>query len=125
MIANNVEPVWVQTTDKKSAKKLNPNEANTKTWKGEVDGEYIFGKVEDFKEVTRKDGTKAHVLNLYNDVFNEYYTVWARGMLLRLLEAAEVESGKVIKIEFEGFKPMKTQPDRSYRSYKVFVAEAQ
>ena len=119
------EPTWTEFTDKKTSKKSNAANAEAKTWKGDEDGDFIYGKVEEFKEVVRKDETTAHVLNLYNEALNEWYTIWPRGMLLRLLESAQVEPGKVIKIVFEGFRPMKTQPDRNYRSYKLFVAEGQ
>jgi hypothetical protein len=112
---------WTEIEGKN--KKNNKNDADVRTWRGEAEGESIFGKVEEFKEVTRKDGTPAHVLNLFNDAFNEYYTVWPKGQLLRKLEAANVAPGSIVKIEFEGFKPLISNPDRSYRAYKVFVAE--
>ena len=119
------EPAWTEFTDKKSSKSSKAANAESKTWKGEEEGDSIYGKVEEFKEITRKsDGTTAHVLNLYNENLNEWYTVWTKGMLLRLIQSAGVEPGQVIKIVFEGFKPMKTMPDRNYRSYKLFVAEA-
>jgi hypothetical protein len=118
------EPNWNEFTEKRSGKS-NKMDADGKTWRGETEGESIFGEVKEFKEVTRKDGTKANVLELYNETFNEYITVWVRGMLLRKLQAANVESGKMIKIEFEGFKPLKSDPTRSYRSYKLFVAEGE
>ena len=118
-----MEYTWNEVTEKKSQKN-NQKNAESKTWRGETEGESVFGKVEEFKEVTRKDGTTTHVLNLYNDVFNEWYTIWCKGMLLRKLEAAQVEPGKIVKIEFEGFKPLKSDPDKTYRSYKVYTAEA-
>jgi hypothetical protein len=118
------EITWTEFSEKKSAKN-NKNNVDAKTWRGETDGESVFGEVKEFKEITRKsDGTKAHVLNLYNEVLNEWYTIWCKGMLLRKLEGAGVEPGKLVKIEFEGFKPLKSDPDRNYRSYKVFTAEA-
>ena len=117
------EYTWTEFVEKKSAKSPK-NNADAKTWRGETEGESVFGEVKEFKEVTRKDGTTTHVLNLYNEVFNEWYTVWCRGMLLRKLEAAGTEPGKMVKIEFEGFKPLKSDPNRSFRSYKVYTAEA-
>jgi hypothetical protein len=116
-----MEYTWNEVTEKKTAKNSQKN-ADAKTWRGETDGESVFGEVKEFKEVTRKDGTTTHVLNLFNEVFNEWYTIWCKGMLLRKLEAAQVEPGKVVKIEFEGFKPLKSDPDKNYRSYKVYVA---
>jgi hypothetical protein len=114
------EPTWAEVTEKKQKKN-----DDSKTWKGEIDGESIFGKVEDFREVVTKDGRTVHVLNLYNDVLNQSYTVWCRGMLLRKLEAAGVATDMMVKIEFVGLKPLATDPDRSFRSYKVYVAEVQ
>jgi hypothetical protein len=122
MLMNTLEPTWTEVSDK--AKKTIDDDS--KTWRGEIDGESIFGKIEEFKEVTvKKDGRIAHVLKLHNDVLDETYTVWCRGMLLRKLEAAGAEVGKVIKIEFVGMFPVASDPNRSYRSYKVFVAEGQ
>ena len=115
------EPTWTEINDK--PKKNNNDDG--KTWRGEIDGESIFGKVEEFKEVTTKDGRTVHVLKLFNDVFNETYTVWCRGMLLRKLQAAGVEDDKVIKIEFTGMQPVASDPTKSYRAYKVYVAEVQ
>jgi hypothetical protein len=46
-------------------------------------------------------------------------------MLLRKLEAAGVATDMMVKIEFVGLKPLATDPDRSFRSYKVYVAEVQ
>ena len=122
MLMNKLEPNWTEVADK--PKKTDNDDS--KTWRGEIDGESIFGKVEEFKEVTiKKDGRIAHVLKIYNDLINESYTVWCRGMLLRKLETAGVEEGKVIKIQFTGMQPVASDPTKSYRAYKVFVAEGQ
>ena len=120
MMTISTEPNWAEVTEKKQRKN-----DDSKTWKGEIDGESIYGKVEEFKKVTTHDGRISHVLSLYSDTLSQYYTVWCKGMLLRKLEAANVTPGMVVKIVFVGMKPMSTDPDRSFRSYKVYVAEAQ
>lgn len=94
----------------------------TTTWSGEQVGDSIYGVVSDFKEVTRKDGTKGNVLSLTNPDTGESYNVWAKSQLLRLLLDAGIDTGKMIKIEYLGKQPLKTDRTKSFRSYKLFVA---
>lgn len=123
MLMTSTEPVWTEVVEKKTPKK--PKNEETKTWRGDIDGESVFGKVVEFKEVTTKDGRQTHVLTLENDVFNETYTIWANAMLTRKLEAAGAEPGKMVKVEFVGMLPLSSDPTRTFRAYKVYVAEAQ
>lgn len=93
------------------------------TWAGEEAGESIWGTVEEFKEVTRKDGTTGNVLTLINEDEKQGYTVWAKSMLLRLLQEAEIKPGMVVKILYEGKERLKTDKTKTFRKYKLFVAQ--
>ena len=92
------------------------------TWAGENAGDFITGVVEDFKEVTRKDGSKGNVLTLTDEDAGVTYNVWAKSMLLRLLNDADIQPGQLIKIEYHGMQPLKTDKTKKFRSYKLFVA---
>ena len=92
------------------------------TWNGENAGDFIYGEVEDFKEVTRKDGTTGTVLSLTNPDTEEQYSVWAKSQLLRLLTEAQVQPGMMVKIEYLGKQKLKTDKSKSVRAYKLFVA---
>lgn len=92
------------------------------TWAGEEEGDFIYGVVEDFKEVTRKDGTKGNVLSLENPDTHETYSVWPKSQLLRLIVEANIQPGMMIKIEYLGKQKLKTDKTKSFRAYKLFVA---
>jgi hypothetical protein len=92
------------------------------TWAGEKEGEFIFGIVEEFKEITRKDGTIGNVLTLTNEETEQGYTVWAKSMLLRLLQEAKIGPGMLIKIEYRGMQAVKASPGKKFRAYKLYVA---
>jgi hypothetical protein len=96
--------------------------AQRMTWNGENAGDFIYGTVEDFKEVTRKDGSVGNVLSLTNPDTEEQYSVWAKSQLLRLLTEAQVQPGMMVKIEYLGKQKLKTDKTKSFRAYKLFVA---
>lgn len=93
------------------------------TWSGENEGDEIQGMVEEFKEVTRKDGTTAMVLTLSNEDTGDCYTVWTKSQLLRLVKDAQVKPGDLIKIVYLGMQKLKSDKTKSFRSYKLFRAE--
>jgi len=92
------------------------------TWSGEEEGDFIYGVVEDFKEVTRKDGTKGNVLSLENPDTKETYSVWPKSQLLRLITEANIQPGMMVKIEYLGKQKLKTDKTKSFRAYKLFIA---
>lgn len=94
------------------------------TWAGENEGDTIYGIVEDFKEVERKDGTKGDVLSLSNPDSGETYSVWPKSQLKRLIVEAKIQPGDMIKIEYQGKQKLKTDKTKSFRAYKLFVAAA-
>ena len=91
------------------------------TWSGEVEGDFIYGVVEDFKKVTRKDGTEGDVLSLANPDSGDTYSVWPKSQLLRLITEAKIQPGMMIKIEYLGKQRLKTDKTKSFRAYKLFV----
>ena len=91
------------------------------TWSGENEGDFIWGVVEDFKEVTRKDNTKGHVLTLVNEEEDITYNVWPKSQLYRLVTEAKIQPGNVIKIEYLGKQKLKTDKTKSFRAYKLYV----
>lgn len=92
------------------------------TWAGEEEGESIYGRVEEYKEVTRKDETKGMVLSLINEDTGDTYSVWPKSQLLRLITDANIQPGMLIKIEYLGKQKLKTDKTKSFRAYKLFVA---
>jgi hypothetical protein len=96
--------------------------AEKKVWAGEQPGEFIYGVVTDFKEVTRKDGTTGNVLTLNNEDEKQEYSVWPKSQLLRLLTEANIQIGQMIKIQYEGKEKLKTDKTKSFRKYKLFIA---
>jgi hypothetical protein len=92
------------------------------TWAGEEEGDFIWGRVDDFKEVTRKDGTKGNVLTIVNEDEGITYNVWPKSQLLRLITEAKIQPDQVVKIEYLGKQKLKTDKTKSFRAYKLFVA---
>ena len=92
------------------------------TWSGENEGDSIWGVVEDFKEVTRKDGSQGNVLTMVNDEEGLTYNVWPKSQLLRLITEAKIQPGQTIKIEYLGKQKLKTDKTKSFRAYKLYVA---
>ena len=105
------ETIWVEVGAR--AEKI--------TWAGENVGDSIWGVVEDFKEVTRKDETRGHVLTLVNEDDGVTYNVWPKSQLLRLITDAKIEPGQTIKIEYLGKQKLKTDKTKSFRAYKLYV----
>lgn len=106
------ENVWVEVGAR--AEKI--------TWSGENEGDFITGIFEEFKEVTRKDGSIGHVMTITDEEAGQTYNVWAKSMLLRLIKDANLQPGNLIKIEYHGMKPLKNDKTKKFRSYKLFVA---
>jgi hypothetical protein len=106
------EMVWTEVGQK--AEKI--------TWAGEEAGDFIWGVVEDFKEVTRKDGSVGNVLSIVNEETKESYSVWPKSQLLRLITEGNIQPGMMIKIEYLGKQKLKTDKTKSFRAYKLFVA---
>jgi hypothetical protein len=92
------------------------------TWAGEEEGDSIWGVVEDFKEVTRKDGSPGNVLTVVNETEGLTYNVWPKSQLLRLITEAKIQPGQIIKIEYLGKQKLKTDKTKSFRAYKLYVA---
>ena len=91
------------------------------TWAGENEGDSIWGVVEDFKEVTRKDNSKGNVLTLINEEDDVTYNVWPKSQLLRLITEAKIQPGQTIKIEYLGKQKLKSDKTKSFRAYKLYV----
>lgn len=89
------------------------------TWRGEEDGDSVQGIVKDYKTVETKRGP-TQVLTITNEEFE--VTVWPGKVLVGLLEKMEVEPGMKVKIVFTGMKTSVNNPDRSYRTYKLYRA---
>ena len=92
------------------------------TWAGENEGDSIYGIVQEYKEVTRKDGSKGDVLSIDNPDTGDMYSVWPKSQLKRLITDAKIQPGDMIKIEYLGKQKLKTDKTKSFRAYKLFVA---
>ena len=90
------------------------------TWSGENKGDSIYGVVDEFKEVTRKDGSTGNVLVLTNPDSGETYNVWTKSMLLRIMNDIQVQPGMLLKLEYLGKQQLAKDKSKSFRAYKVY-----